>query len=133
MRPTIVLALCAALTTPALSQELPPLPPALQGLAQDIPLADGLDLVDGRTVFYRIGEDHFAREHYVPQSSRLYIEDETGQCMEGQWTHIPQTGAYCFDWPSGLFCFRHLRAEDDLLILPVCAWLCNIAQLTEFN
>ncbi|RED12320.1 hypothetical protein [Pontivivens insulae] len=119
MRLSLTMAVLVMAALPAKAQDLPPLPPELAGLAEDIPLGDWLDLVSGRTVFYRIGDDHFAREHYPPQGSTLYIEDDFGRCMEGQWTHIPETGAYCFDWPVGLYCFRHLRAEDDLLILPV--------------
>lgn len=108
-----------ALAAPAAAQQIQPLPPQWQGVAEDIALDEWLELVEGRTVFYRIGEDHFAREHYPPNSSTLYLEDDMGGCMEGLWTYLERSRAYCFSWPTGLSCFRHLRAEDDLVILPV--------------
>lgn len=84
----------------------------------DIALEDWRDMVRGRTVTYSIGGDIWARETYDTGSDTVWIRLADGSCMEGIWTWA--AGVYCFDWTSGEFsCFRHVRADDQILVIPV--------------
>lgn len=84
----------------------------------DIALDDWRDMVRGRTVTYSIGGDIWARETYDTGSDTVWIRLADGSCMEGIWTWAD--GVYCFDWTSGEFsCFRHVRADGQILVIPV--------------
>lgn len=84
----------------------------------DIPPDEWRSMTRGRTVTYLIGTDLWAREAYSNQHNGVLIRMSDGTCLEGIWTWTD--GEYCFDWSSGEFsCFRHVRTEDGIMIIPV--------------
>ena len=83
-----------------------------------IPLEEWDSMVRGRTVTYRIGQEVWAQEVYAPHGNAVWIQLSDGTCMSGTWYHVRDT--YCFDWDPALSsCFRHVRRDGEILIIPV--------------
>lgn len=112
--PALVLVACAGLTAQAQEPFAKPLPEDVQ----DIAPAEWRDMVRGRTVTYLIGGAVWAQEAYGRHGNGVSIKLADGTCMEGVWEH---TGtAFCFAWTGGEYsCFRHVRVDDEILIIPV--------------
>jgi hypothetical protein len=110
-------ALCAGLAAAAGAQT-----PARERLAEageDIPLAEWREMVEGRTVWYRIGEALWGRERYRGDGT-VTFQFPDGECLEAAWFHDPPW--YCFDFGGALgggppHCFRHLRLDGELWAL----------------
>ncbi|WP_316014783.1 hypothetical protein [Roseobacter sp. HKCCA0434] len=102
------LALACLLAAPACAQD-----------GRDIPLAEWRAMTEGRTVIYRIGPEVFARETYHPGGQVVSILYADGTCLEGTWRFIEPASAYCFSWPNGKFCYRHMEDAQGLYVLPV--------------
>ncbi|MEM8789479.1 MAG: hypothetical protein AAGE76_14560 [Pseudomonadota bacterium] len=112
----VLAALALGCAGAALAQDAPV--PSIPDSATDIAPAEWRDLVQGRTVTYRIGDQIWAQEAYDRSTNSVAIRLADGTCMEGTWTHVE--GSYCFDWSGGEFsCFRHVRAGEEILIIPV--------------
>ena len=117
------LALLMLLAPPAAAEETPADPPAdLAESGEDIAPEDWRALVEGRTVWYRIGPDLWGRERYAVGADRVIFQFADGRCVEGAWTYAEPW--YCFDFgdamPGGApHCFRHLRHDDGLWVLSV--------------
>lgn len=96
--------------------------PAL-ALAQDkirqIPPDEWEEMTEGRTVYYYIGQEYFGREYYLPGSNAVRFEHVSGQCLEGVWTHLEESFAYCYRWPGDTPCFLHFEEGGQTLIQPV--------------
>ena len=75
-------------------------------------------MVRGRTVTYQIDGQAWAQEAYDLTTNAVAIRLIDGTCMEGTWSYTD--GEYCFAWTSGEHsCFLHVRAADQILIIPV--------------
>ncbi|MEM9430798.1 MAG: hypothetical protein AAGA32_15045 [Pseudomonadota bacterium] len=84
----------------------------------DIPKAEWINLVRGRTVIYNIGPNVWAFESYPMTGPFVSIKLADGTCMDGTWEHVD--GAFCFRWENREYsCFRHARDGADILIIPV--------------
>lgn len=120
------LALCLALlAAPAGAETLaarPDLPfsERLATEARDIGPAEWRRMVEGRTVWYRIGPVLWGREHYHPGTNRITFQFTDGTCVEAVWDYADPW--YCFDFGpalegAGPHCFRHLEHEGRLFAL----------------
>lgn len=115
MRRVLVLVLALALTALPVAA-LP------QGLADrladadDIPVAEWIEMAMGRTLTYRIDGALWAFERYYPGSNRVTLQLYDGTCMDGTWDYDPPL--YCFHWDgSGTACFRHARVDGEIVII----------------
>lgn len=96
-------AVLTALTGPAGAEE------------RAVPLEEWRALTDGRTVVYHLDGELWGREFFHPGGGRATFLFRDGACMTGAWTYAD--GLYCFAY-SGLDCFRHLRRDGRLVIVP---------------
>lgn len=109
--------LAALAMTPAAAQDSDAQADAEAGLV-DIGPDEWRAMVMGRTVTYRIGGEIWAQEAYDTVSDAVAIRLADGTCMHGVWDW--QDGVFCFAWSGGeRSCFRHVRAQDRILVIPV--------------
>lgn len=107
----LLLASCVVLLAAPLAAEDP-------GPLEDIAPAEWREMVDGHSVTYHIGGAFWAREAYDTASNAVVIRMADGTCLEGTWSWTD--GEYCFAWRGeGTSCFRHVRSEGEILIIPM--------------
>lgn len=87
----------------------------LQPGDRPIPPEEWRALTEGRTVTYTIGGRLWGREFFHPGGERATFLGADGACMTAPWAYAE--GLYCFGY-GGLHCFRHVRRDGDILILP---------------
>ena len=107
----LFLAFCLVLVTgPLAAEALDP--------AEDIPPQEWREMVVGHSVTYNIGGAFWAHEAYDPASNAVVIRMADGTCLEGTWSW--SEGEYCFAWRGeGTSCFRHVRRDGEILIIPM--------------
>lgn len=117
----LFLILFLALVTPPLMASPLMAPPSMAeeaGGLEDIAPDEWREIVGGRSVTYHIGGVFWAREAYDPGSDAVVIRMADGSCLEGTWSW--RGGEYCFAWRAeGTSCFRHVRNDGEILIIPV--------------
>ena len=88
------------------------------GTPIDIPVEEWREMALGRTLTYQINGQFFALEEYFPSGNRVSLQSHTGECLSGTWSHSGTN--YCYDWgKDGASCFRHVRANGTIMIIPV--------------
>jgi len=113
MRPKLAAALIALTPLAAAATESAD-PGAARAL--DIPVEEWAAMASGRTLTYAIGGAFWAIEHYYPGTSRVSLQFYDGTCLNGTWEY--EAPLYCFHWEGeGTSCFRHVRVDDEILIL----------------
>jgi len=82
----------------------------------DIPLQEWRDMSLGKTLTYSIDGQFFALERYSTSGDAVMLQLSDGTCYSGSWTH--NETSYCYFWEDNpAVCFRHVRAEDEIMIL----------------
>lgn len=116
--PRLVL-LAALLAAAAPARAAPPEPhPAAGEVAglENIPVAEWIEMAEGRTLTYRINGEIWAREYYEPGTDRVSLQRPNGECMTGTWDY--ESPHYCFHWDlEGTACFRHVRDGDRIWVI----------------
>lgn len=110
MKATIAAVLLAT-ALPAASLGETPLPDDLA-----VPVEEWRRLTEGRVVWYSLGGVHWGREYFHRGRNVATFVAYDGTCMTAPW--IEADGIYCFAY-SGLDCFRHVRREGQLTVLPL--------------
>jgi hypothetical protein len=97
---------------------LPCMAPASDLLPGDVPVPveEWRSLTEGRVVWYSLGGAHWGREYFYRGRNLATFIGHDGTCMTAPW--IEADGVYCFAY-SGLDCFRHVRRDGKLFVLPL--------------
>jgi hypothetical protein len=81
-----------------------------------VPVEEWRALTEGRVVWYSLDGRHWGREYFHRGRDVATFVAEDGTCMTAPW--VEAEGIYCFAY-SGMDCFRHVRREGELIVLPL--------------
>lgn len=81
-----------------------------------VPVEEWRRLTEGRVVWYALRGAHWGREYFHRGRNLATFVARDGTCMTAPW--VEADGLYCFAY-SGLDCFRHVRRDGQLMVLPL--------------